>query len=171
MMIRLFFVILLLSLAFNTVAQTLLVKVDFDQDGYQIDQIQVLDRSFDATSVRPAELNALRYQFLDATGVVIAQGIVQDPSLVAGEFHNHELSGNDGEITHITSGSFVIRVPYNEAMVSLALSRVVAEAENDHSHDHQDRSSSAAAVATAPDLSFEPIHVFDLSSAQSTAEN
>ncbi len=134
-MIRSVFLSILLALSFSLQAKTLLVKVDYDQDGYHINQLQVLDRAFAAMSGRPVQQNAIRYQFFDAQGVVLQQGFVSDPSVVAAEFHGAPLSGNQGQIAHKVAGSFVIRIPYTESMVSLTLSRMEATEDRNRKSD------------------------------------
>lgn len=127
---RVFIFVLMVLATFGVMAQdkTLLVQVVSDQHGYRVEQMQVVDQPFRQTSPRPMSNRALRYQFLDARGNVIAEGNISDPFLVAAEFHGAEShSGNEGDIFNAQYGSFVLRVPYVESMVSLNIDIYLGE--------------------------------------------
>ncbi|MDQ2077621.1 hypothetical protein [Marinimicrobium sp. ABcell2] len=149
---------ILLGLTFASHAQTLLVHVDFDQHGYYVNNMRVLDRTFNATSPRPAQKNAVRYQFLDVDGNILKEGIVHNPLLVAGEFHGNSSEGIDGEVAQKANGSFMIRVPYVESMATLSLSKLEASDDTHQTSYSGSGKPSLAQSALKPSL----LNEFDL---------
>jgi hypothetical protein len=56
---------------------------------------------------------------LDKHGTVIVEGVVSDPTVIAAEFHGTKHT--EGELLEGSISSFVLRVPYDESMVSINL--------------------------------------------------
>lgn len=114
---------LTMLLCFNVTAKTLIVQVEAYNGDYLVKTMQVIDRPLRQTSPRSAASGSILYELLDRNGVVILEGVVADPFTLAAEFRStidHEI---EGDVLKSRSGSFVIRVPYDEAMDSLRLSR------------------------------------------------
>lgn len=114
---------LTLLLCFNVTAKTLIVQVEAYNGDYSVKSLQVIDRPLRQTSPRVVESGAILYELLDRNGAVILEGIVADPFTLAAEFHSTRDYEIEGDLLKNRSGSFVIRVPYDEAMESLRLSQ------------------------------------------------
>ena len=115
--------VLTMLLCFNVTAKTLIVQVEAYNGDYLVKSLQVIDRPLRQTSPRAVESGAILYELLDRNGAVILEGIVADPFTLAAEFHSTRDYEIEGDVLKNRSGSFVIRVPYDEAMESLRLSQ------------------------------------------------
>lgn len=108
-------------LCFDAKAKTLIVHVDVVDNTYLVKSTNIIDRPLKQTSIRPTTAGALMYQLIDRHNDVIAEGVISDPTTLAAEFHGEQQNEMEGELLKGRTSSFVIRVPYDSAMVSLNL--------------------------------------------------